>query len=75
MVITFHNDGSLLLGNDRVKMADLSGLLRDHQAKHPGFPLLIRGDARSSYQTVMDVLDIAAAAGIKQIGLPTEPRK
>ena len=56
---------------------DLDGLtaaLKDARARYEDQGVLIRGDAKRSYQDVADVLAACEAAGIKNVRLPVRPR-
>ncbi len=70
-----------VLAPGRVEMAgkeyELSALtdeLKAARAKYPDQGVLIRGDARRSYQDVADVLAACESAGIKTVRLPVRPR-
>jgi biopolymer transport protein ExbD len=73
-VITINNDGSMLIGKDPIKIDQIAPILKAHKAQHADFPVLIKGDSKTQYQLVSEVLDIVAGLGLKQISLPTKPR-
>ncbi len=35
--------------------------------------MVLRGDAQTQYQSVMDVLDLLGRVGLSQVGLATKP--
>lgn len=70
-----------ILAPGRVEMGgkpyDLKGLtdaLKSARSAYDDQGVLVRGDARRSYQDVADVLAACEAAGIKAIRLPVRPR-
>jgi biopolymer transport protein ExbD len=73
-IIVVNEDGSLEMDKRKWSAADLQTALRAHKAVHPDFPVLIRGNRETQYQAVMSVLDIVVNIGVKQIGLPTQPK-
>jgi biopolymer transport protein ExbD len=70
--ITVTNDGKLFLDTMPVTMAELEQRLQQQKALTPEFPVVVRGDSRTQYQSVMDVLDLLARLGITQVGLATK---
>ena len=44
------------------------------KAQTPDFPVVVRGDSLTQYQTVMDVLDVIGRLGISQVSLATKPQ-
>lgn len=66
----------------RVEMAgathdldSLTAALKDARANFEDQGVLIRGDARLSYQALADVLAACEAAGIRNVRLPVRPRE
>jgi len=70
--ITVTNDGKLFLDTMPVTMAELEQRLQQQKALTSEFPVVIRGDSLTQYQSVMDVLDLLARLGITQVGLATK---
>lgn len=71
--ITVREDGQIFLDTVPVTLADLEQRLIQQKAVTPEFPVVVRGDGRSYYQGVMDVLDLLARLQITQVGLATKP--
>jgi biopolymer transport protein ExbD len=69
--ITVNNEGKVFLDTVPVTLPELEQKLRDHQAKNPTFPVVIRGDRLVQYQGIMDVLDVCGRLGLTQVGLAT----
>ena len=72
--ITVDNSGSIIMDNARLTLPDLEARLKAHKAKHPEFPVVIKGDSRTPLQSIVDVLELVNRLGIQQVGLPTKPR-
>ncbi len=71
--ITINNEGKVFLNTIPVTLQELEQKLSAIKAKTPEFPVVIRGDASTQYQQVMDVLNVVGALGLTQIGLATQP--
>jgi biopolymer transport protein ExbD len=71
--ITVGNDGKIFLDTIPVTIAELEQRLIQQKALTPEFPVVLRGDAQTQYQNVMDVLDLLGRLSITQVGLATKP--
>ena len=71
--ITVSNDGKIFLDTIPVTLAELEQRLVQLKALTPEFPVVLRGDAQTQYQNVMDVLDLLGRLSITQVGLATKP--
>jgi biopolymer transport protein ExbD len=71
--ITVGNDGKIFLDTMPVTIAELEQRLIQQKALTPEFPVVLRGDAQTQYQNVMDVLDLLGRLSITQVGLATKP--
>lgn len=71
--ITVGNDGKLFIDTIPVTLAELEQRLVQQKALTPDFPVVLRGDAQTQYQNVMDVLDLLGRLNITQVGLATKP--
>ncbi len=69
--ITVNNEGKIFLDTIPVSLQELEQKLREHQAKNPEFPVVIRGDRQVQYAGVMEVLDVCGRLGLTKIGLAT----
>ena len=72
--ITINNQGNVFLDTVPVTLAELEQKLNQQKALTPDFPVVVRGDSQTQYQTVMDVLDVLGRIGISQVGLATKPK-
>jgi biopolymer transport protein ExbD len=73
--ITIDNDGRIILDKRVVSLPEVEALLRAHKTKHADFPVVIKGNSTTPYQSVVDVVELVNTLGIRQIGLPTQARK
>jgi biopolymer transport protein ExbD len=71
--ITVNNEGKIFLDTIPVTLAELESRLAQQKAVTPDFPVVIRGDSLTQYQSVMDVIDVVGHLGISQVGLATKP--
>ena len=70
--ITVGNDGKIFLDTIPVTISELEQRLIQQKALTPEFPIVLRGDAQTQYQNVMDVLDLLGRLNITQVGLATK---
>jgi biopolymer transport protein ExbD len=73
--ITVNDEGRVFLDTIPVTLAELEQRLNQKKTLTPDFPVVIRGDSRTAYQGVMDVLDVVGRVGISQVGLATKKGK
>ncbi len=66
--------GQVLWNGRTFGLADLTRALADARERYPDQGVLIRGDARLSYQDIADVLSACESAGIQNVRLPVRPR-
>ena len=73
--ISISDDGKLTLNQIPVGSIDeLSQKLQALRATIPDYPVVIKGDSKTSYQSISDVLDVVGKLGITQVGLATRPQ-
>jgi biopolymer transport protein ExbD len=73
--ITVSNDGKIFLNTVPVTLDELEKRLTEQKAQTPEMPVVIRGDSKTQYQGVMDVLNVCAKLGISEVALATKPLK
>ena len=71
--ISITSDGKIFLDTIPVSLSELEQRLIQQKAVTPDFPVVIKGDGQTQYQTVMDVLDLLGRLNITQVGLATKP--
>src|SRR5438270_8261683 len=64
LVVAVTFSGAIYLDVASVTPAELSGKLKAQFSGHPGKRVYIKGDARTPYSTVLDVVDVLRAAAI-----------
>ncbi len=72
--ILISDEGKIKLGKDDVSLKDLEQRLTQVKAQDPTTPVVIRGDSKTHYQAVMEVVDIVSRLGFTQVGMATKPR-
>jgi len=65
--ITITAEGTIYL-----TLSELETRLRQYKAADPNLPVLVRGDEKISYKSVIDVLDLLQKLEITQLGLVTQ---
>ena len=65
-------DGSIFLDAYPVTMQQLRSTLAQYKSANPNLPVVLKGDAATQYQTIMDVLELAKSLDITEIGLVTK---
>ena len=70
--ITVTADGSVYLDAYPVNMEQLRVTLAQYKAANPNLPVVLKGDAATQYQKVMDVLEVLKSLDITEIGLVTK---
>ena len=70
--ITVSKDGKFYLNTQQVSLDDLGNRLGAAKAAFPMMQVVVKGDATTNYQGIMDVLNVAGQLGITQVGLATK---
>ncbi|MCU0588427.1 MAG: biopolymer transporter ExbD [Syntrophobacteraceae bacterium] len=70
--ITIAAEGRIFLDTYPVTLQELEDRLRQFKAADPNFPVVIKGDEKVFYRSVIEVLDILARLEISQLGLVTQ---
>jgi biopolymer transport protein ExbD len=70
--ITVTADGAIYLDAYPVTLDQLRSSLARMKAANPNLPVVLKGDARAQYEVVMQVLEVAKALDITEIGLVTK---
>lgn len=75
LVINVTQDGRTIVGGEAMTEAALEQLVRQRVAANPAQKVSVRGDRRTPYANVVNVLDICKRAGISQPYLDTVLRE
>ena len=70
--ITITAEGTIYLDSFPVSLAELEVRLRQAKATDPNLPVIVRGDEKISYKSVIEVLDLLQKLEITQLGLVTQ---
>ncbi|MGH6649363.1 ExbD/TolR family protein [Aquabacterium sp.] len=70
--ITITADGQVYLDAYPVSMDQLQSTLAQYKAANPNLPVVLKADAATQYDKVMEVLEIAKRLDITEIGLATK---
>ena len=74
LTLTILAPGKVALGEEVLDLARLSTALREARGRYADQGVLVRGEAKLSYQDVADVLSACESAGIRNVRLPVRPR-
>lgn len=72
IVVNVFADGRLVVDQQTVSPEDLRQRLEEAHARYAEQAVLIRGDGKGDYQTIMDVLSLCQNAGIRNYSLATQ---
>jgi biopolymer transport protein ExbD len=72
--ITVNGQGKIFLDTVPVTLEELEQKLTALKAQNPDFPVIIKGDSQTQYQSIMDVLDVLGRGNLTQVGLATKPK-
>jgi biopolymer transport protein TolR len=75
IVVAVTRDGSLYLGNSKIKKEEITGELKDRLANKLDKTVYVKSDARAKYGDVVAVVDEIRSAGVDSLGLLTEKNK
>jgi len=70
--VTVNKEGKFFLNTQQVSLEELGSRLGSAKASFPMMQVVLKGDATTNYQGIMDVLNVAGGLGITQIGLATK---
>jgi biopolymer transport protein ExbD len=73
--ISLQANGELFLNTKEVPMSDLLPTLISLRTDDPDLNIIVRGDAKTSYKKIRDVLDICQQANVPKVDLATEIAK
>ena len=74
IVINVYADGRMIVDQKPVSAENLENMLSDARSRYADQAVLIRGDGKGSYQSIMDVLSICQKAKIHKYSLATQPK-
>ncbi|MDX8404513.1 MAG: protein TolR [Mariprofundaceae bacterium] len=73
LVISIRKNGRIYIQKHRIKLKKLAPRITAMRKNKPSLPVFIRGDAKTPYEYIAQVMGSLEQAGIKRVGLVTEP--
>lgn len=73
MVVTITQEGQVFFNDDRTPLDRLGPALVRAVQKNKDGSMTIEADARVPYETIIRVMNLATAAGVRQVNLATRP--
>jgi biopolymer transport protein ExbD len=70
--ISIQADGTLFMNREQLKMGDLLQTLIGLRMDDPDLNVIVRGDAKTKYKEIRDVLDICQQANVPKVDLATQ---
>jgi biopolymer transport protein TolR len=75
LVVSIKATGEIYLQKHAVEIEQLAPRIAAMLKQKPNLPIFIRGDAKTQYGRVAQVMSLLESAGIKKVGLVTEPTR
>jgi biopolymer transport protein ExbD/biopolymer transport protein TolR len=75
IIVAITRDGTLYLGNTKIKKEDITGQIKDQIANKLDKTVYVKSDARAKYGDVVAAVDEIRSAGVDSLGLLTEKTK
>ncbi|ATX79747.1 Cell division and transport-associated protein TolR [Mariprofundus aestuarium] len=75
LVVTIRANGDIFMQKTAVDIKQLAPRIKAMREQKPGLPVFIRGDAKTPYGRVAEVMSLLETAGIRKVGLVTEPHR
>ena len=73
--LSLEADGKLSLNREEIPMGDLLGKLISMRTDDPDLNIIVRGDAKTKYKQIRNVLDLCQQANVPKLELATEVNK
>jgi biopolymer transport protein ExbD/biopolymer transport protein TolR len=75
IVVAITRDGGVFLGQNKVAVTELGGLVREKLSDKPSKTIFVRADARAQFRAVEDAIDAVRTSGVDDVGLLTQKRE
>jgi biopolymer transport protein TolR len=79
LIVSIKSDGTYWIDENGTNIANSLSFIKDRVAKvlrqKPNTPVLVWGDAKVDYGSVVDLMSQLQLAGAPSVGLVTEPQK
>jgi biopolymer transport protein ExbD len=73
ILINVERDGAIILNRRQLRAAELTDILAQVTRDFPDQAVILRADARTSYQDIIRVIDICKSAKVWNIAFTTKP--
>jgi biopolymer transport protein TolR len=73
LVVTVRKDGRIFLQKHEIAFAKLAPRIKAMREAKKDLPVFIRGDAKTPYEKIAQVMSSLEQSGIRKVGLVTEP--
>ncbi len=73
LVVTIRANGNIYIQKHDIDIKQLAPRIQAMRKAKPDLPIFIRGDAKTPYGRVAEVMALLESSGIKKVGLVTEP--
>lgn len=73
--VTVTGAGTIFLNKQETDLANLHAQLVELRTADPDLSVIVRGDARTRYERIVDILDLLQQANVLKVNLATEPLK
>jgi len=75
LVVSVRKNGEIYLQKHAIRIEQLAPRIAAIRKQKPDLPVFIRGDAKTPYERIAQVMSRLAEADIRKVGLVTEPRR
>lgn len=75
LVISIRKNGDVFLQNKQIEVKQVAPRIAAMRKAKPDLPVFIRGDAKTPYEDVANIMSLLESAGITQISLVTQPQR
>jgi len=75
LVLSIRANGKIYLQNHAIKLEQLAPRIIAIRKQKKDLPVFIRGDAKTPYELIAQVMSALSQAKIEKVGLVTEPRR
>ena len=73
--VTVNGEGKFFLNTQQVTLVELASRIGAARAANPQLQIVLKGDAKTQYQGVMDVMNVLGQLGITELNLATKNGK
>ncbi|MDQ6993493.1 MAG: protein TolR [Mariprofundus sp.] len=75
LVVSVRADGSIFMRKNPIDIKQLAPRITAIRKQKPELPVFIRGDSKTPYGRIAEIMSLLETAGIRKVGLVTEPQR